>query len=243
MKQYGLLGKGIGYSFSPAYFKKKFKQLDLNNHIYTLVDVENLDDIKNIINALNLDGFNVTTPYKVDIIPFLDELDDSAKQIEAVNCVKIVGDKWIGYNTDGFGFHQMIKPFLEQKHEKAFILGKGGASNAIQYILESLGVQCFFVRREAEFPNELEYSQLNDFMMEQVQVIVNCTPVGTFPDVDLKPDIPYNNINENHFLIDLIYNPEETSFLKEGKTRGAMILNGYDMLVWQAEKSWEIWQG
>lgn len=242
MKTYGLLGRGIGYSFSPDYFKEKFKQLNLENHDYVLIDVENLEDIKAKIKASGVDGFNVTTPYKVDIIPYLDDLDETAKSIEAVNCVKIVDNKWIGYNTDGFGFHQMIKPFLEQKHERAFILGKGGASQAIYFVLERLGVQCFFVRREAEQPNELEYSQLNTFMMDQIQVIVNCTPLGTFPNVTEKPEIPYDGLNANHFLIDLVYNPKESAFLKEGKNRGAMILNGYDMLMWQAEKSWEIWQ-
>lgn len=242
MKTFGLLGRDIAYSFSPSYFEDKFEKLNLKGHSYQLIDVENLDGIKEKISRLGLNGFNVTKPYKLDIIPFLDELDETAKQIEAVNCVKIIEGKWIGYNTDAFGFHQMIKPFLEQKHERAFILGKGGASNAIYHVLEQLGVQCFFVRREAELPNELEYSQLNDIMMEQIQVVVNCTPVGTYPEIESKPNIPYNNLNENHFLIDLVYNPKETAFLKEGVERGAMVLNGYDMLVWQAEKSWEIWQ-
>ena len=242
MKTFGLLGRSIDYSFSPTYFKDKFKANNLNGYSYELIDLDNLDNIKTEIKSRGVDGFNVTKPYKLDIIPHLDELDETAQAIGAVNCVKIEGGKWIGYNTDGFGFHQMIKPFLEQTHERAFILGKGGASNAVYHILEMLGVQCFFVRREAEQPNELEYSQLNDFMMEQIQVIVNCTPVGTFPNIDDKPEIPYTHLNANHFLIDLVYNPAETAFLKEGKKRGAMVLNGYDMLVWQAEKSWEIWQ-
>ncbi len=243
MKIFGLLGKGIDYSFSPTYFENKFNRLNLEGYSYQLIDVDNLDGIKEIIASKGITGFNVTKPYKIDIIKYLDELDETAQQIGAVNCVKVVNNTWIGYNTDGFGFHQMIKPFLELTHERAFILGKGGASHAIYHILEKLGVQCFFVRREAEEPNELEYSQLNDFMMDQIQVIVNCTPVGTYPDVDVKPQIPYAHLNKSHFLIDLVYNPKESAFLKEGKQRGAMILNGYDMLVWQAEKSWEIWQG
>lgn len=242
MKTYGLLGRGIDYSFSPSYFESKFKTLNLEGYTYQLIDVENLVNIKEKVNALDIDGFNVTKPYKIDIIEHLDELDETAKEIGAVNCVKIVNDKWIGFNTDGFGFHQMIKPFLEQTHERAFILGKGGASNAIYHVLEKLGVQCFFVRREAELPNELEYSQLNDVMINQIQVIVNCTPVGTYPNIEAKPEIPYAHLNKGHFLIDLVYNPKETAFLKEGKQQGAMVLNGYDMLVWQAEKSWEIWQ-
>jgi len=241
MKSYGLLGKAISYSFSPNYFKDKFEKLNLENYSYQLVDVENLNNIRSIITSLGIHGFNVTTPYKIDIIQYLDEIDDSANQVGAVNCVKIIGDQWIGYNTDGFGFRQMIKPFLEQKHERAFILGKGGASLAVYSVLESLGVQCFFVRRTAEEPNELEYSQLNEFMMTQIQVIVNCTPIGTYPNIEEKPEIPYLGLNENHFLIDLVYNPEESAFLKAGKKQGSMILNGYDMLVWQAEKSWEIW--
>lgn len=242
MKTFGLLGKSIDYSFSPSYFNQKFETLNLEDYKYELIDVDDLDGIRDHIQSRGISGFNVTKPYKIEIMSLVDELDESAKQIGAVNCVKIVNDKWIGYNTDGFGFHQMIKPFLEQTHERAFILGKGGASNAVYHILEKLGVQCFFVRREAELPNELEYSQLNDMMMDQIQVIVNCTPVGTFPNIEDKPNIPYNHLNENHFLIDLVYNPKETAFLKEGKQRGAMVLNGYDMLVWQAEKSWTIWQ-
>lgn len=241
MKTFGLLGRGIGYSFSPSYFEKKFENLNLKEHSYVLVDVENLNDIKAKITDLGLKGFNVTTPYKVEIMSFCDELDETAQTIEAVNCVKIIEGKWIGYNTDGFGFHQMIKPFLEQTHERAFILGKGGASQAVYHVLEKLGVQCFFVRREAELPNELEYDQLNAFTMDQIQVIVNCTPVGTYPNITEKPNIPYEGLNSSHFLIDLIYNPKESTFLKLGKEQGTMVLNGYDMLMWQAEKSWEIW--
>lgn len=241
MNKYGLVGKSIQYSFSPKYFASKFEKENLNNFSYELFDLENLTNIKSLMIEKDIKGFNVTTPYKTDIIPFLDELDETAKAIEAVNCVKIENEKFIGYNTDAFGFGQMIKPFLEQKHERAFILGKGGASQAIAYVLENLGIQCFFVRREAELPNELEYNQLNDFMLNQIQVIVNCTPIGTFPNVNERPDLPYKGINENHFLIDLVYNPKESAFLKAGKENGAMILNGYDMLVWQAEKSWDIW--
>lgn len=241
MKKFGLLGRGIDYSFSPEYFQNKFEKLNLKNHDYGLIDVKDLSNIKEYINSLGLSGFNITTPYKIDIIPYIDEMDDSARIVEAVNCVKIIDGKWIGFNTDGFGFHQMIKPFLEQSHERAFILGKGGASLAIVSVLERLGVQCFYLRREAEFPNELEYSQLNDMMMNQIQVIVNCTPLGTYPNIDEKPNLPYSSINSSHFLIDLVYNPEKTAFLKEGEKQGAMILNGYDMLVWQAEKSWDIW--
>ncbi|MGB0869205.1 MAG: shikimate dehydrogenase family protein [Flavobacteriales bacterium] len=241
MKTFGLLGRNINYSFSPDYFETKFKKQNITDCTYELIDLENLQNIRTEIEKRGMSGFNVTTPYKIDIIAFLDELDESAKAIEAVNCVKIVNGKWIGFNTDGFGFHQMIKPFLEQKHERAFILGKGGASYAVVSVLEKLGVQCFYLRREAEFPNEIEYNQLNEMMMQQIQVLVNCTPLGTFPNVNEKPEIPYEALSDTHFLIDLVYNPPKTQFLKEGEKRGAMILNGYDMLMWQAEKSWEIW--
>jgi shikimate dehydrogenase len=243
MSKYALLGRGIDYSFSPSFFKEKFEKLNFTNHEYSLLDLPNLEDLKSIINQKELSGFNVTQPYKEEIIPFLDQLDPVAEKIGAVNCVKITKEgKWIGYNADEFGFRQMIKPFLEPIHSKALILGTGGASKAVEYVLESLGMDVFYVSRNPKTNKQLTYEALQKEHINFFQLIVNTTPLGTFPQTEELPNIPYQFLGNSHFLIDLIYNPPKTGFLKKGEEQGSMILNGKDMLVWQAEKSWEIWK-
>ncbi len=240
MKKFGLLGKSLKHSFSPDYFNNKFQDLSFNDHSYDIIEMDDLNSVRSHIETLGLNGFNVTIPYKEEIITFLDELSDEAKIIGAVNCVHIKNGKWIGYNTDAIGFGHSIKPFLHFSHERALILGSGGASKAIIYQLEKLGLKCLVVSREPN-QNQIAYKDLNEFVFKHHPVIVNTTPVGMFPQIENSPAIPYEHISSSHFCIDLIYNPEMTQFLQKAKENNAMILNGKDMLYWQAEKSWEIW--
>ena len=213
MNRYGLLGKNISYSFSQGYFTQKFKDLGLPDHSYENFDIQHIDDFKEVLAQENLKGLNVTIPYKQDVIPFLDELDPKAAQIGAVNTIQFTEKGLKGFNTDAFGFRTSLEPFLKTHHTKALILGTGGASKAVRFVLNELG-------------NTL---------------IINCTPLGTYPNIEDKPNIPYECIGTDHLLYDLIYNPEQTSFLAEGEARGATTTNGLKMLQQQAEKAWEIW--
>lgn len=243
---FGLIGKSLSHSFSKPYLEEKFIKEDRINFQYTNFDIENLESLKTIISSNHLSGFNVTKPYKEEIIPYLDALDATAKEIGAVNCVKI---KWenaspflTGYNTDYYGFAQSIKPFLEPIHQKALILGTGGASKAIAYALKTIGVDIYFVTSGEKIKsNYFHYTELNTYVLNAFKLIVNCTPLGMYPKADVCPAIPYQFITEGHLLYDLIYNPEETLFLKNGKAQGATTINGLNMLKLQADKAWEIW--
>lgn len=189
----------------------------------------------------NLDGFNVTVPYKESIIPFLDDLDETSKKINSVNCVKKINGKWIGFNTDAFGFKQCIKPFLESHHERALILGTGGAAKAVEFVLNELGIAVFFLSRNPKNENQFGYSEVNQQMIKSCGVIIHTTPVGMFPRVNECVEFPFEFLTESHLLVDLIYNPNETEFLKRAKSMGASAINGETMLFQQAEKTWEIW--
>ena len=242
MKQYGLIGKNISYSFSEGYFAEKFKKEGIEDCGYKTYDLEDISKFKNLLeNTDNLKGVNVTIPYKEDVLEFLDSRDEVSKEIGAVNTIKIEGSKLIGYNTDEFGFRTSIKPFLEIQHERALILGTGGASKAIAYVLSKLGINYFFVSRNPKNDNEVAYSDLTVDAISNFKLIINCTPLGTYPDIEKCPDIPYSGIGEEHLLYDLVYNPEKTEFLKRGEDKGASILNGLSMLQHQAEEAWRIW--
>lgn len=242
MSEYGLIGKNLSHSFSKAYFEKKFKELGLDYLEYANFELENIEDIKQVL-ARNpeLRGFNVTIPYKESIIPFLDELSPEARGIAAVNCVKITNGKLIGHNTDAYGFASSIKPFLEPQHSRALILGTGGASKAVVFVLRRLNVEVFFASTSKKRQGTFPYEALNERLFNACKFIINTTPVGTFPNVNECPNIPYECITSQHLVYDLIYNPEETLFLKKAKERGATTINGLSMLQLQAEKSWEIW--
>ncbi len=242
MAEYGLIGKNLSHSFSKAYFEKKFKELGLDYLEYANFELENIEDIKQVL-ARNpeLRGFNVTIPYKESIIPFLDELSPEARGIAAVNCVKITNGKLIGHNTDAYGFASSIKPFLEPQHSRALILGTGGASKAVVFVLRRLNVEVFFASTSKKRQGTFPYEALNERLFNACKFIINTTPVGTFPNVNECPNIPYECITSQHLVYDLIYNPEETLFLKKAKERGATTINGLSMLQLQAEKSWEIW--
>lgn len=240
IKNYGLIGKSLSHSFSKKYFEEKFKNESIESCTYNLFELANINEIKTLITENNLSGFNVTIPYKETIIPFLDELSDEAKAIGAVNTVKIVNGKLRGYNTDVFGFKQSVKPFIENNHEHVLILGTGGAAKAISYVLTKMGIKTLFVSRN---PNaeQISYTQVNEYVMKFHLLIINCSPVGMFPNSSEKPAIPYVYLTDKHTLIDLIYNPIETEFIKEGKKIGCNTVNGLSMLQQQAEESWRIW--
>ena len=243
MTLFGLVGKNIGYSFSKNYFTEKFQNLGLKEYFYQNFDLETIDTLPEII-AKNpdLQGFNVTIPYKEKIIQYLDAINDEAQKIGAVNVVKITNDrKLIGYNTDFYGFSKSLESLLTKNHQKALILGTGGASKAIFYALEQLKIPYTIVSRTKNATN-ITYTEIDKKIILEHQIIINATPLGTFPNVDNCPDIPYNYLNNNHLCYDLIYNPSESLFLKLAKEKGALTKNGLEMLQLQAEKSWEIWQ-
>ncbi|MEN8138576.1 MAG: shikimate dehydrogenase [Bacteroidota bacterium] len=242
MREFGLIGRNISYSFSEGYFTKKFEELGITDCKYSTFDLKEISDLKELLESKpNLKGFNITIPYKEDVLAFLDDIDESAKSIKAVNTVIIENGKLIGYNTDTFGFKTSIKPFFEPQHRKALILGTGGAAKAIAFVLKELGVDFFFVSRNPKKDDEVAYSDLTEQAIKNFPFIINCSPVGTYPDVDSAPGIPYEGITSGHLLYDLVYNPEETKFLKNGKERGAATVNGLSMLHHQAEEAWRIW--
>lgn len=243
MKKLGLLGKDISYSFSRSYFKEKFKNEGISDISYENFDIENIDLFPSLINnTKNLKGLNVTIPYKEKVIPYLDKLNKKAKAIGAVNTIRITKKgKLIGYNTDCYGFKNSIKPFLKAHHKKALILGTGGASKAIAFSLTEMGISYEYVSRKLSKNIAFSYDTLCEEDVKNHQIIINSTPLGTFPNIEDCPNIPFEAINEKHILFDLIYNPEETTFLKRGKKNGATIINGLNMLKLQAEKAWSIW--
>ena len=242
IKKFGLVGKNIDYSFSRNYFTSKFKQENKKDYVYVNFDLENIDQFKKILKSKPLPmGLNVTIPYKKKVIPFLDELSYEADTIQAVNT--IVWDangKVVGHNTDHVGFEKALIKSIDKNPKKALILGTGGASSAVKFVLDKINCSFSFVSRNPK-ENQLSYDEVTKEILDKIDLIVNTTPLGTFPDVDEAPPIPYKYLSDKQFLFDLIYNPEETKFLEEGRIRGAKTSNGYQMLVYQAEKSWKLW--
>lgn len=238
-QKFGLFGKSLKHSFSQKYFTQKFESEGIRA-TYDLIELDEIDSVKKYFNS-DYKGFNVTMPYKTQIIPFLDELSDEARIIGAVNTVANENGKWIGYNTDVFGFQQMIKPFFESHHERALVIGTGGASKAVAYVLENLGVKVIFLSRTPRDSNQFGYQDLNENMIKFNGIIVNASPIGMFPNEEQFIDLPYEALSNRHLVVDLIYNPQETLFLKKAKEQGAKVLNGLTMLHQQAEKAWKIW--
>ena len=241
MGKYGLIGKNIGFSFSKTFFTTKFAQ-EKRSDIYVNFDIKSIDELNKILkDNSDLKGLNITIPYKESIIPLLDKLDKEAKKIGAVNTVKInKNGKLVGYNTDHYGFAQALADYLPLKEKTALILGTGGAAKAAAYVLDTMNYDYRYVSR-TKTKKHLSYGELNNTIISSHFLIVNCTPIGTFPRTNEFPDIPYEFLTSNHLLFDLIYNPRETEFLKMGRDRQARVSNGLKMLAYQAKKAWHIW--
>ncbi len=241
MDLYGLIGKSLKHSFSEAYFTKKFA----NDHIkatFQNFELASITDFPNILaQHPKLRGLSVTIPYKMAILPFLDRVDETARQIGSVNSIKVENGQTIGFNTDAGGFGSSIKPFLAHGMERALVLGTGGASRAVAFALRKIGLDVTFASRNPE-AGQLAYGEINENAMKAFKLIVNTTPLGMFPDVSTFPDIPYEHLTADHLLYDLTYNPAETEFLRKGKEQGAIVVNGLSMLKIQAELSWELWK-
>ncbi len=238
MAEFGLIGKSLGHSFSKTYFTEKFKTEKLP-FTYENFELEKAGDIGYILDKNpEMKGFNVTSPYKLDILPFLDSVSDEAEKVGAVNTVKISGRKLIGYNTDVYGFVNSIRHLLNNR-KQALILGTGGAAKAVSVGLKELNIPYKMVSRT---PGKglISYAHASEWL-EAFQIVINATPVGTFPKVDEKPPLSLERMTENHLIYDLIYNPEETAFLKEAHTRKGVYKNGMEMLILQAERAWKIW--
>ncbi len=236
---FGLIGEKLSHSFSKKYFEQKFDALKLDSS-YTNIELDEIEKASTILEK-KFNGFNVTIPYKEAIIPFLDELTEEAKAVGAVNTIQFKEGKKIGHNTDVYGFKQMIKPFFKSHHERAIIIGTGGASKAVAYVLENLGVNLIYISRTPQKENHFSYEEINDLMIKHNGIVVNTTPVGMYPNDKEIINLPYHCFSEKHLVIDLIYNPEETLFLKKAKENGAWTLNGLTMLHQQAEEAWRIW--
>jgi shikimate dehydrogenase len=241
MTKYGLIGYPLSHSFSKKYFTEKFERESIQDHVYELFPIENIDQLPALLKAETvLKGLNVTIPYKEQVLPFLDEQSDVVKDIQACNCICIRDGKLIGYNTDVLGFEKTLERQLSVTHKQALVLGTGGAAKAVHYVLRKKGIDYLEVSRTKGEGN-ITYNELDKKIMESHTLIINTTPLGMYPNVDEAPSIPYHLLNETHYLYDLVYNPAKTKFLVEGEQRGALIENGADMLVIQADASWDIW--
>lgn len=246
MQKFGLLGYPLGHSFSKTYFNRKFEAEKINAQ-YVNFEIPEIKEIKNVLKENpDLCGLNVTLPYKTQVIPFLDEIDEDARLIGAVNVIKfskgfLGKTKLKGYNSDIVGFKQSIEPLLNESHRKALILGTGGSSKAVYHGLKQLGIDATFVSRS---PKDLcvTYDEITPKMLEYYTVIVNCTPLGMYPHTDNCPEIPYEALTPHHLLYDLLYNPDETLFMRNGKKQGAVVKNGLEMLLLQAFEAWQIWK-
>jgi shikimate dehydrogenase len=241
MKLYGLIGFPLSHSFSKKFFTEKFEKEGIKNCRYENFPLPVIDDLKKIISLPALQGFNITIPYKEQIIPFLHEVSDIVNKINACNCVKIVNGKLIGFNTDVPGFqYSLVTGLNPLLHKKALVLGTGGSSKAVKYVLQKMGIEFLIISRKPA-AGGLSYEQITEEIIHNHKLIINTTPLGMFPNVVEAPPLPYQFITKDHFLFDLIYNPEKTLFLKKGEQQGAQIQNGYEMLILQAEESWRIW--
>ena len=246
MDKYGLIGYPLGHSFSISYFNEKFESEGIDA-VYENFEIPQIDDVKEIIDSNpDLKGFNVTIPYKQQVLKYIKELSPEAKAIGAVNVIRIEhkGNKTVlkGFNSDVIGFTKSIEPILNTYHKKALILGTGGAAKAVQYGLQSLGIETLFVSRTKK-KNAITYEVVTADIVREYNVIVNCTPVGMYPHIDECPKLPYEAMDSHTLLYDLLYNPDETKFLRLGAERGATVKNGLEMLLLQAFVSWEIWNG
>ena len=239
IKKYGLIGETLTYSFSKDYFSKKFEKEGIQDSQYELYELKRIEDFCSLIDENDFSGLNVTIPYKEVVIPYLDEIDHDALEIGAVNTISFDGSQLKGYNTDIIGFKSSLLDLIgERKIDRALVLGTGGASKAIQFVLKKEGIRPTVVSRST---GNLQYKNIDKKVMTEHHLIVNCTPLGTFPNVDECPEILYRHVSHKHLFYDLVYNPEKSLFLKSGEQGGAKIMNGLPMLIGQAEGAWKIW--
>ena len=236
MRTFGLIGKSLEHSFSSQYFNEKFFKEGITDTQYLNFELKHISEFTELIKTNKLSGLNITIPYKESIIPFLDELNEEAKEMGAVNTIQFRNGKTIGHNTDHIGFTNSIKPLLEDRN-KAIILGDGGAAKAIKYALKKLNIEYKTINRNTSF----DYLDITKQITGYYTIIINTTPVGSYPNINDFPKIPYEYLNQNYLLFDLIYNPNETKFLAYGKAKNAQTKNGLEMLQLQAEESWNIW--
>jgi len=241
MKRYGLIGYPLTHSLSQQYFTNKFSQEGIEDCDYDRFSIPSIDDLHAILEThKELCGFNITIPYKKEVLAFLTDRSKAVEEVGACNCVKIEGGHLIGYNTDVIGFENSLVPFLKPSHNRALVLGTGGAALAIVYVLQKLGIDFSYVSRTAT-SGQFTYNDLDASVMASHTLIINTTPLGMFPNIEACPDILYQLITPAHHLFDLTYNPAESTFLAKGKQMGATIQNGQQMFVEQAEHSWRIW--
>jgi len=236
-KNYGLIGTKLKHSFSKDYFERKFKSLNYKNHSYKNFEINNLNSLRELISKNNISGLNVTIPFKEQILNYVDNLDDSAEKIGSINTIKVNKNKITGFNTDADGFEKSFKPLIENRNS-AIILGNGGASKAIQYVLTKNKINFKVISRSGE----IKYENLSNLDIINNLILINTTPLGMYPNVHSFPKIPYNLLSEKHLVYDLVYNPKETVFLKKARKQKCKVSNGYQMLLNQADLSWEIWE-
>lgn len=247
MKTYGLLGYPLGHSFSKKYFTEKFESEGLNDCEYVNFELDSISRFPEIFDYKNeVFGLNCTIPYKQEVIQYLDDVDDEAFEVGAVNTIKFIREEsgrieLVGYNTDIIGFENSLMPMLSEKHKKALILGTGGASKAVKHVLKKNGIEFVSASIEELQENEISYADIDEKLIRDHLIIINATPLGTFPKVEACPDIPYGAISGDHVLFDLVYNPEITLFMSKGLEQGASVKNGLEMLHGQAEAAWKIW--
>ncbi|MBC7722866.1 MAG: shikimate dehydrogenase [Pedobacter sp.] len=243
MRLFALIGFPLAHSFSEKYFTEKFASEGISDASFKSFSFENIDELKTILaNNPNLEGFAITIPHKKAVLDFLNDSTTAVKVMGACNCVRIKNGKLFGHNTDVLGFEQSFAPMLQPNHTKALVLGTGGAAAAVEFVLKKRNIDYRIVSRTKNSDqNYLVYEDLNAGIIEEYSIIINTTPLGTFPKVEEAPNLPYHLLTPKHYLFDLVYNPAETKFLQLGKAQGATIKNGYDMLVLQAEENWKIW--
>lgn len=242
MRVFGIIGYPLGHSFSQKYFTEKFQREGIDDCKYESYAIKHIDELEQVLKQQpQLEGLNITIPHKQSVLSLLDDSTNIPFGLNACNCIRIVDGKLIGYNTDVIGFERSVSPQLNSHHTKALILGNGGAAEAVKFVLRQLNINYKIVSRKIHKDAELTYADLDETIIKGNLLIINTTPVGTFPEVDACPEIPYQYLTPQHFLYDLVYNPEKSLFLRKGEEHGALIKNGYEMLVVQAEESWDIW--
>ena len=234
---FGLVGKRLSHSFSKDFFTQKFKKLNLKSHNYENYEIDNLNELRELIKKNQLYGLNVTIPFKQKIIKYLDEIESNAKEINSVNTIKVKNNKLIGYNSDIQGFENSFIPIIG-KRQKAIVLGDGGASKAVQFVLKKNKIKFNLFSRSGK----KKFEDITNSNIISSQIIINTTPLGMYPDINTYPNIPYHALSSNHLIYDLVYNPEETIFIKKAKEKNCLVINGLEMLINQANISWEIWQ-